>query len=154
MEIHGSFKINPVKLIMNKHGLGDMREVQKYIDNECIKLMSPYTPFLTGNLEKSAIRNTVIGSGRITQNTPYARYLYYGEVYGPNLPIRNGKISFNPEDGPIEKWVSPKKKYPTGRDIKYNKSGHPLAGKLWFERMKSDHTDDILRGARKIAGGR
>jgi len=26
-------------------------------------------------------------------------------------------------------------------------------GKLWFERMKADHKDDILRGAIKIAGG-
>lgn len=29
-----------------------------------------------------------------------------------------------------------------------------LRGKMWFERMKSDHLKEILTGARKIAGGR
>lgn len=27
-------------------------------------------------------------------------------------------------------------------------------GKLWFERMKADHLDDILGGAAKVAGGK
>ncbi len=147
MEIHGSFKINPVQLIMSNHGLGDMGPVQKYIDEQCIKLMEPYTPFLNGFLSGPAITaHTIIGSGTIRQVAPQARYLYHGEVYGPNYPIIKG--------GVLEGFYSPSKKHPTGRDIKYNKSTHPLAGKLWFERMKSDHADDILRGARKIAGGR
>lgn len=154
MEVNARFNINSAKLIMHQHGLEDMGSVQRFIDSEVIRLMGPYTPFRTGSLERSAIISTVIGSGKVRQNTPYARYLYYGEVYGPNLPIRNGKISFNEADGPIERWVSPKKKSPTGRALKYNTSAHPLAGKRWFERMVADHKDEILNGARKIAGGK
>lgn len=154
MEVNARFNINSAKLIMHQHGLENMGSVQRFIDSEVIRLMGPYTPFRTGSLERSAIISTVIGSGKVRQNTPYARYLYYGEVYGPNLPIRNGKISFNEADGPIERWVSPKKKSPTGRGLKYDTSAHPLAGKRWFERMVADHKDEILNGARKIAGGK
>ena len=35
----------------------------------------------------------------------------------------------------------------------YSNRGNGMRGKLWFERMKADHKDDILRGAAKIAGG-
>ena len=30
----------------------------------------------------------------------------------------------------------------------------PLAGAKWFERMKIDHKDDILRSTAKVAGGK
>lgn len=90
---------------------------QREIDKDCIKLMKPYTPFKTGVLENSATIHTVIGSGQITQVTPYARYLYYGKVYGPNFPIVREKdgtehIVFGHYDGDgiIIGWRSPKGK--------------------------------------------
>lgn len=134
---------------------------QREIDKDCIKLMKPYTPFKMGVLENSATIHTVIGSGQITQVTPYARYLYYGKVYGPNFPIVREKdgtehIVFGhyDGDGTIIGWRSPKgkKKHPTGRDIQYSKDKHPLAGKMWFERMKADRKRDILQAAAKIIG--
>lgn len=36
----------------------------------------------------------------------------------------------------------------------YKFEGAPLRGGYWFERMKADHRDSILRGAAKLAGGR
>nr|DAE24658.1 MAG TPA: Minor capsid protein [Siphoviridae sp. ctvFN21] len=135
---------------------------QKEVDKDCIKLMKPYTPFKIGVLENSATIHTVIGSGEIKQITPYARYLYYGKVYGPNFPIvqeRDGTkhIVFGHYDGDgiIIGWRSPKgkKKHPTGRDIQYRKDNkHPLAGKMWFERMKADRKGEILQAAAKILG--
>lgn len=134
---------------------------QREIDKDCIKLMKPYTPFKMGVLENSATIHTVIGSGQITQVTPYARYLYYGKVYGPNFPIVREKdgtehIVFGhyDDDGTIIGWRSPKgkKKHPTGRDIQYSKDKHPLAGKMWFERMKADRKGEILQAAAKILG--
>lgn len=134
---------------------------QREIDKDCIKLMKPYTPFKMGVLENSATIHTVIGSGQITQVTPYARYLYYGKVYGPNFPIVREKdgtehIVFGHYDGDgiIIGWRSPKgkKKHPTGRDIQYSKDKHPLAGKMWFERMKADRKGAILQAAAKILG--
>ena len=118
------------------------------------------------NLNKHIARaqrevDTVIGSGEIKQVTPYARYLYYGKVYGPNFPIVREKdgtehIVFGrySGDGIIIGWRSPKgkKKHPTGRDIQYSKDKHPLAGKMWFERMKADRKGDILQAAARRLG--
>lgn len=120
--------------------------IQQFIDSEVLRLMVPYTPMDTGAMIQSAIAGTVIGSGKIEYNSPYARYLYYGEVYGPNIPKK--------ENGIIVGYWSPPKKQPTGRPLTYSTERHPLAGKLWFERMKADHKDDILKGAIAIAMGR
>ena len=38
--------------------------------------------------------------------------------------------------------------------IGHSTERHPQAGKLWFERMKADHKEDILKGAMAIAMGR
>lgn len=124
-----------------------VRKAQEFIDSECIRLMKPYTPFRNGFLEKSATLGTVIGSGEIHQIAPYARYLYYGEVYGPNIPVR--------ENGQIVGYFSPKdkKKQPIGRQMEYDTTKHPQAGKMWFERMKADHKEEILQGAAEILGG-
>jgi hypothetical protein len=123
------------------------QKVQKFIDSECIRLMTPYMPFKNGLLAESAKLGTVIGSGEIHQNIPYAHYMYYGKVYGPNIPVF--------ENGIVIGYFSPKgkAKHPTGADIKY-KTKHPQAGKMWFERMKADHKDEILRGAAKLSGGK
>lgn len=139
------FTINlpPTRQMLANHNLETGGEVQQYIDSMCIKFMKPYTPFRTGKLEGSATRNTVIGSGKITQKTPYARYLYYGVVYAPSFPIFEG--------GEIDRWYSPPHKYPTNRALKYATDRNKLAGKMWFERMKADHKNEILRGAMKIA---
>ena len=79
-----------------------LNKAQKYIDSECIRLMSRYTPFRTGIMEKSATLGTKIGSGHIVYNAPYARYQYYGIVYGPNIPLF--------ENGVLIGWISPPKK--------------------------------------------
>ena len=124
-----------------------LNKAQQFIDSECMRLMVPYTPRRNGMLEESVKLGTVIGSGELRYLSPYARYLYYGEVYGPNIPIFEG--------GQLVGFFSPKgqKKHPTGRQMNYDTSRHPQAGKLWFERMKADHADEICEGAAKIAGG-
>lgn len=38
---------------------------------------------------------------------------------------------------------------PTAREEYYTNKGFSGRGKLWFERMKADHKDDILRGLKK-----
>ncbi|MBP3328820.1 MAG: hypothetical protein J6L91_07925 [Clostridia bacterium] len=129
-----------------------MRYVQSVIDNEVLKHMKPYIPRVTGTLMESATWGTVIGSGKIIQEQPYARYLYYGEIYGPNLPIDDsGKINFTPGANIVE-WKSPKQKFATGRPLKYNTAHNPLAGKKWFERMKTDNIDKIRGSAQKALG--
>lgn len=126
------------------NGFGSRRSeqfqrAQRFIDSECIRLMVPYTPMLNGVLFRSATEGTVIGSGKIVYNAPYARYQYYGKLM---VSSTTGSAYSRGE-----------KKVLTGTDLQYNKSRHRLAGSLWFERMKADHKDEILRGAAHIAGG-
>ena len=123
------------------------KKAQEYIDNACIRLMVPYTPMRTGLLMESVKLGTVIGSGELVYLSPYARYLYYGEIYSPNIPIFEGTelVCFFSPPG--------QKKHPTGREMHYDTSVHPQAGKLWFERMKADHAEEIREGAEKIARG-
>lgn len=123
----------------------DFRKAQRFVDSECIRYMDKYTPMRTGALIRSATLGTKIGSGHIVYNSPYARYQYYGEIYGPNIPVY--------KDGELMGWFSPPKKHPTGREITYSRDKHPNAQKLWFEKMKSEKGDAIRRGAEKIAGG-
>ena len=61
--------------------------VQQVIDKAVIDYSLPYCPFDTGALANSPYSASVIGSGLVTYPGPYARYLYYGEVYGPNIPV-------------------------------------------------------------------
>lgn len=141
MQFKGSFEIDSTDNLLKKRGLEPMGKVQKFIDQECIRLMAPYTPFRAGILEKSATIGTVIGSGEINQITPYARFQYYGKVMV-------SAITGSP-------WASRgEKKILTDKDLQYDTSRHPLAGKMWFERMKSDKKNQILEGARKVAGAK
>jgi hypothetical protein len=133
----------------NKRYAKQMQErlnfAQKVVDNEVIRQMTPYVPMKTGTLAKSALLNSVIGSGTITYATPYARYLYYGIKYAPNIPII--------KEGVLVGFFSPPKKNPTSIPLNYDKSFHPLAGAYWFERMKADKSNEILKAAQDAAGG-
>ena len=82
----------------------------------------------------------------LLRRVPDPRYLYYGVVYGPNIPIFEG--------GELAGWRSPKgkKKHPTGRKLTYQ--GAPERGAFWFERMLPEHRDDIVQEAAAAAGGR
>ena len=112
--------------------------VQKYVDSECIRLMVRYTPMQNGILMKVAVLGTKIGSGRIYYNSPYARYQYYGK-----LMVSSVTGSAYAKSG--------ESKVLTDKDLKYNTSRHPLAQRLWFEAMKSDKKEQILRGAAAVA---
>ena len=46
----------------------------------------------------------------------------------------------------------PEPKQLTNTDLKYH-SGDSRRGAFWFERMKADNLDDILKGAKRIADG-
>lgn len=120
-------------------GTGIGGHVQKVVDAAVIRECFPYVPFDEGVLAGSANTATEIGSGEVVYDTPYARYQYYGEVYGPNIPII--------ENGEIVGWWSPPEKSPTGRKLQYNTDMNPLAGSHWFDRAMADHIEDVLKEA-------
>lgn len=122
--------------------------VQQVIDKAVIDWDLQYAPWETGTLAKSPYSVTDIGSGEVVYPGPYARYLYYGEVYGPNIPI------FDDDTDEPTGWFSPpgQEKHPTGRALEYSQDVNPLAGSYWFERMKADHLDDIIKEAKAHVG--
>ena len=122
--------------------------VQRAIDKAVIDWNVQYCPMETGTLAKSPYSVTEIGSGKVVYPGPYARYLYYGEVMGPNIPV------FEDDSGEPTRFFSPRgqKKHLTGRQLEFSTDLNPLAGAFWFERMKADHMDDILKEAKSVAG--
>ncbi len=115
-------------------------KAQKFVDSECIRFMKPYTPFQSGILQKSATLGTVIGSGEIHQAAPYARYQYYGMLMVSSV---TGSSYARQGEGKVL----------TSTPLQYHNK-HPQSGKMWFERMKAEKQDVILRGACNLAGGR
>jgi len=112
-----TFKLKSTKEILEKRGLEGSGKAQQFVDSEVLRLSDPYIPLDTGTLRDSGIIHTVIGSGKVKYETPYARFQYY-----------------------------------SGRSPGTSATG-AKRGRLWFERMKADHKDAILRGAAKITGG-
>lgn len=145
-EINARLELDDLDDILARRGLQPGGRVQKVVDNAVLRYCAPKVPFATGYLIRSAITGSAIGQGLIVYATPYARYLYYGEVYGPNIPIFEG--------GELAGFRSPKgqKKHPTGRPLTYR--GAPERGAYWFERMKAEHKDDIVQEAAAAAGGK
>lgn len=118
--------LNSSQKMLCDRGLSKMGSVQKIIDSEVLRRSTPYIPMQSGNLIKSGITGTVIGSGEVQYIAPYARRQYYHNA---------GR----------------------GRQGLAKRNAHNykcLRGKQWFERMKADHKDDILRLAKEKAGGK
>lgn len=121
--------------IAERKGLGEGGVIQKYIDSEVIRHCAPYAPHESGQMQKSATLGTVIGSGEIVYNSPYAKFLYYG------------KVMVSPSTG--SPWAKKgERKNLTQRPLKFN--GAPKRGAYWWERMKVDHGADILKGAEQL----
>lgn len=108
---------------------GRYARAQQFVDSEVLRLDDKYVPLRQGNLKKSGILGTVIGSGLVRYIAPYARYQYYGKVMVGKAP-----------------------KQLTSIPLKYH-SGDPNRGAKWFEVMKARHGRQIISGARKIMGG-
>ncbi len=123
--------------LLAKRGLQDGGPVQKLVDSEAMRYMSDYMPRRqAGELEHMMIMSTVIGSGQIDIPGPYAHYLHEGILY------------VSPTTGSA--WAKKDEiKVPTDRMLTY--AGAPMRGKKFFDRMKADHKDDILKDAQALA---
>ena len=146
IEFDARLELDDLNAILARRGLLPGGRVQAVVDEAVLRYCAPKVPFDTGYLIRQALQTSIIGQGLIVYGTPYARYLYYGEVYGPNIPIF--------EAGELAGFYSPpgQKKHPTGRAL--TDQGAPERGAFWFERMKAEHREDIVREAAAAAGGR
>lgn len=134
--------------MLKKFNLESGGLVQQTIDKTIIDYSLAYAPWETGSLAKSPYGATQIGSGKVIYPGPYAHYQYYGEIYGPNIPV------FEDDTGIPTRFFSPpgQKKHPTGRSLNHATDVNPLAGPFWFERMKADRMQDIIEEAKNVAG--
>lgn len=127
------------KRTFSKEQTDRFTDMQESVDEECIKRMEPYTPERNGYLSHGAPKNgTVIGSGHIYYAAPYARYQYYGKLM----------VSSVTGSSYAKKGES---KVLTGKNLQYETYRHPKAQRLWFEKMKTEHGEAILRGAAAAA---
>lgn len=122
--------------LLAKYGLQEGGPVQKLVDREVMRYMVDYMPRRqAGELEHMMILSTVIGSGQIDIPGPYAHYLHEGILY------------VSPTTGSA--WAKKDEiKVPTDRLLTY--TGAPMRGKKFFDRMKADHKDDILKAAQAL----
>ena len=111
--------------LLAKYGLQEGGPVQKLVDREVMRSM----------VDHMMILSTVIGSGQIDIPGPYAHYLHEGILY------------VSPTTG--SSWAKKDEiKVPTDRLLTY--AGAPMRGKKFFDRMKADHKDDILKDAQAL----
>lgn len=145
--------------------LSNDETLMKRVHTIFAEMCDPYVPYgETGELSN----NITITAKNVVYNAPYARYQYYGKVYGPNIPmIINGEGTFRSPAG--------KAKHPTGAMIGdkegevgwfkpwrsdtgdyspfpyvygYNRGVHPLATHHWDEQMLKDVGKDFRRRLR------
>ncbi|MBS5606642.1 minor capsid protein [Enterocloster bolteae] len=131
--VNVQFNIKDIDTLLRKHGLQKGGPVQKLVDSEVMRYMGDYMPRRqAGELEHMMVMATVIGSGQIDIPGPYAHYLHEGILY------------VSPTTGSA--WAKKDEiKVPTDRLLIY--TGAPMRGKKFFDRMKTDHKDDILQAA-------
>lgn len=104
--------------------------VQKGVNEIIADFCYPYVPYKTGALRD----NVAIGPKEIQYRQPYARYQYYGVVYGPNyfrgIDAAGNKIFRSPAGV---------KKYPTTRMLSYQNG----KTSFWFEIMLAQKSAEL-----------
>lgn len=158
MKVHIDVHMDTNKLAQQFEALKD-DEVMRQIHNEFFRQCDPYVPMSEGILSHV---NVEITKDYVKYGQPYAHYMYMGEIYGPNYPIKEGGevVGFftNPygkkapiiEGGIIVGWYSPPHKHPTGRAINYSTEKHELASKEWDKAMMRDKGDVFLNEVKDI----
>lgn len=137
--------INTRKILASR-GLGASHDAEEFLAGVVRAFCDPYVPKDQGTLKNTA---RVVSAGNdvyVLYNQPYAHYQYVGEVYGPNIPIRDKAT------GEIIGFYSPPVKHPTGRELTY--SGSPMRGRLWDRRMMADRGDEVGMALAGYVGGK
>ena len=107
-----------------------------YAHQQFAKYCAPYVPKETGTL----VQTVDVKPDRVEWKQPYAHYQYMGEIYGPNIPIRDKAtgmiVGYFSQPGVTKK--------PTGRALTYSKEMNPQATDHWDVPAMAAHMDDLL----------
>ena len=122
-----------------------------FLTQTCFKYMTSFVP---GGVKSHLNQDADLKIDKIIYQGPDAQNLYYGKLMvDPKykvgaFPIRNGKISFKKEDGPIEGFVSRKgiTKINSSKDLKYHTPG---TGARWDKRMWKSKKNNVIREVQK-----
>lgn len=94
-------KMKPTNVIKADLGIQNGGPVHKFFTAECAKAMDRYLPWRTGTLARTVIQDGQptenVEVDRITYNTGYAIYPYYGITHGKTMVYRT---DMHPEAGP------------------------------------------------------
>lgn len=98
-------------------------KIRQELAHMIIRDSSPYTPYQTGALEKSATISS--DSRKIYYNAPYSKFQWYGKL----MLAANGSS-----------WAHKgERKYATSKVLNYNRSIHRKAGPEWVKRSIKDN---------------
>ena len=126
-------KLKPVNVIKADLGINPGGKVQKFFTDTCKKHMDKYTPYDTGMLRD----NVNIETDKITYESPYARYQYYGK----KMVMHNGKSAYYSPDYGF--WSERgEKKILTNENLNYHTPG---TGAYWDKRMVSSEMQDVVK---------
>ena len=120
-------RINTSQNIIQQRGLQPGGRIQMLFAEELLRRSIKRTPKQKGYL---IAKGSVINGGTaLFYNTPYARYVWYGNVMKGGAP-----------------------KYTTNKPLTYQES--PIRGKKWVLRTMQVEKAEILQAVAKEAGGR
>ncbi len=126
-----------IRIRGNRLGV-DLERAQAYLDNSVLEDSNMFVPFRSGDLRRSGIRHTVIGSGTVQWKTPYAHYQHTGKDMIGIVSKRHWAMKGEP-------------KMYNGRALRYHTAG---TGSYWFDKAKKVHGKQWVKNTKKIAGGR
>lgn len=94
---------------------GNFTRAQKFLDSEVLRTTSPFVPFRTGALMKSGQLGTVIGSGEVIWNAPYAARQYWNTVLSRSYDAQRGGKWFERAKSSFKSgWIAGVKKIAGG----------------------------------------
>ena len=105
-------------------------KAQRLLNMQVTADCDPYVPMRQGGLANSVRYPDGIEGGVIEYDSPYAHYMYEGELY----LAENGSS-----------WAKKyEKKYPSGKALNYSTYAHAQATDHWFEVAKREHKQDWI----------
>lgn len=115
-------KVNmkPAERILEAHGLGKSGDVQRFVTSCIDRRITKYMPFRSGTLATKS--KHVVSPTEIRIDGPSAAYQYHGKV-----------------------MVGPPPKRVTDKNLRYDRSKHPLAGSFWDRRLMAAEGKQIAQ---------
>lgn len=101
MSVEMEFKPVAPSVLLNKLGLNEKGQVQKYFDTMVAKNLQPYVSFKSGTQERSILTSLVAGSGYVHIDVNYA----WIQAYSKRIKKRVGKRGTQP----FERMVADKR---------------------------------------------